>query len=178
MEWNDTTKARPRQLWDEGLSTAEIGRRLGTTKNAVVGKAHYLDLPGRPSPIRPRADHAPAPRPRRAKGQTLAPLPALEASTVTEKPATANGAAPAVPVDLPSRPSPRQTQFRTGAKRTCCWPIGEPGTSRFGFCGAEVTTSKPYCDEHSKLAYVEIKPSRRTHRLDGWLDWAEKLARS
>jgi len=30
----------------------EIGRHLGVSKNAVVGKAHRLDLPGRPSPIR------------------------------------------------------------------------------------------------------------------------------
>lgn len=34
-------------LWDEGITTAEIGRRLGVTKNAVVGKAHRLGLPQR-----------------------------------------------------------------------------------------------------------------------------------
>jgi GcrA cell cycle regulator len=39
-------------LWNEGLSTAEIGRRLGLTKNAVVGKAHRLCLPPRPSPLK------------------------------------------------------------------------------------------------------------------------------
>lgn len=39
-------------LWKEGLSTAEIGRRLGMSKNAVVGKAHRLNLPARPSPIK------------------------------------------------------------------------------------------------------------------------------
>ncbi len=52
MEWAEDTIVRLRSLWDEGLSTAEIGRRLGITKNAVVGKAHRLDLPARPSPIR------------------------------------------------------------------------------------------------------------------------------
>jgi len=46
-------------LWAEGLSTAEIGRRLGLTKNAVVGKAHRLCLPPRPSPVKFR----PAPEP-------------------------------------------------------------------------------------------------------------------
>jgi GcrA cell cycle regulator len=46
-------------LWSEGLSTAEIGRRLGLTKNAVVGKAHRLCLPPRPSPVKFR----PAPEP-------------------------------------------------------------------------------------------------------------------
>jgi len=49
MEWAEETIVRLRTLWDEGLSTAEIGRRLGVSKNAVVGKAHRLDLPARPS---------------------------------------------------------------------------------------------------------------------------------
>jgi len=40
------------QLWDEGHSTAEIGRRLGISKNAVVGKAHRLALTPRPSPLK------------------------------------------------------------------------------------------------------------------------------
>ena len=40
------------KLWQEGLSTAEIGRRLGVTKNSVVGKAHRLALAPRPSPLK------------------------------------------------------------------------------------------------------------------------------
>jgi GcrA cell cycle regulator len=32
------------QLWDEGLPSAEIGRRLGLTKNAVIGKVHRIAL--------------------------------------------------------------------------------------------------------------------------------------
>ncbi|MBN8899967.1 MAG: GcrA cell cycle regulator, partial [Rhodospirillales bacterium] len=51
MDWSDETIARLRDLWAEGHSTAEIGRRLGVSKNAVVGKAHRLDLPARPSPV-------------------------------------------------------------------------------------------------------------------------------
>ena len=51
-------------LWSEGLSTAEIGRRLGLSKNAVVGKAHRLCLPPRPSPVKYRpAPPQPEPRP-------------------------------------------------------------------------------------------------------------------
>ena len=51
MEWAEETIVRLRALWDEGLSTAEIGRRLGVSKNAVVGKAHRLDLPARPTAL-------------------------------------------------------------------------------------------------------------------------------
>lgn len=55
------------KLWNEGLTTAEIGKRIGVSKNAVIGKAHRLGLPPRPSPIkrvvRPRATIAPPPKP-------------------------------------------------------------------------------------------------------------------
>ncbi len=45
-------------LWDEGITTSEIGRRLGVTKNAVVGKVHRLGLPKRQSPIQVRTAEA------------------------------------------------------------------------------------------------------------------------
>src|SRR5437764_44459 len=32
------------QLWEEGVTTAEIGRRIGVTKNAVIGKVHRIGL--------------------------------------------------------------------------------------------------------------------------------------
>ena len=50
--WTEALIAALRRLWAEGHSTAEIGRRMGITKNAVVGKAHRLMLAPRPSPIR------------------------------------------------------------------------------------------------------------------------------
>ena len=55
FDWNTDTISRLRSLWTEGYSTADIGRRMGISKNAVVGKSHRLDLPARPSPIRETA---------------------------------------------------------------------------------------------------------------------------
>ena len=93
MEWNDEVIGRLRGLWAEGLSTAEIGRRLGVTKNAIVGKAHRLDLTARPSPIRRDPGAAPPRRApaRRMDGPTLPPLPSAtcepdQAFTVAEIP--------------------------------------------------------------------------------------------
>ncbi|MDE0800648.1 MAG: global cell cycle regulator GcrA-like protein [Rhodospirillaceae bacterium] len=50
--WTDDRIAKLKKLWTEGLPTGEIGKRLGVSKNAVVGKAHRLSLKSRPSPIR------------------------------------------------------------------------------------------------------------------------------
>ena len=52
MPWDNENVGRLRELWDQGLPTAQIGKLLGFTKNAVVGKAHRIGLERRPSPIR------------------------------------------------------------------------------------------------------------------------------
>jgi len=65
MDWTDDDIQRLRMLWVEGNSTAEVGRRMSVSKNAIVGKAHRLDLAGRSSPI--RRSEADAPRTTRSK---------------------------------------------------------------------------------------------------------------
>jgi GcrA cell cycle regulator len=77
MVWDEQTIHDLKDLWAQGHSTAEIGRRLGVSKNAIVGKAHRLELDARPSPI--RRDVAKPPNDRtmpcpRAAGPTLPPL--------------------------------------------------------------------------------------------------------
>ena len=52
LEWTPTRISILIALWNEGLSTSEIGKKLFVTKNAVVGKVHRLGLPKRGSPIR------------------------------------------------------------------------------------------------------------------------------
>ncbi|MBR0684251.1 GcrA cell cycle regulator, partial [Roseomonas eburnea] len=74
MDWTTEAIERLKALWAEGHSTAEIGRRMGISKNAVVGKAHRLNLSARPSPIRRDAAPRPAPVPR-APRPVPAPAP-------------------------------------------------------------------------------------------------------
>jgi len=54
-EWTPKRVSALIALWNEGLSTNEIGGRLGVTKNAVVGKVHRLGLPKRGSPIKQKS---------------------------------------------------------------------------------------------------------------------------
>ncbi len=164
MEWAEETILRLRLLWDEGHSTAEIGRRLGVSKNAVVGKAHRLDLPARPSPIR-RDGPGTAPRrsaPRRLAGPTLPPLPSTAPLGEPLVRAAAVELAPVAPRPVPA-PSPRPAVAAPrpyGRVITCCWPIGEPGTSSFRFCDFESVPGKPYCEQHAQLAYVKVRDRR------------------
>lgn len=57
---NEPLQTALSKLWHEGISTAEIGRRLKISKNAVIGKAHRWGLPARPSPIRPAIPDIPS----------------------------------------------------------------------------------------------------------------------
>jgi GcrA cell cycle regulator len=179
MEWNDETIGRLRALWTEGLSTAEIGRRLGVSKNAVVGKAHRLNLSARPSPIRRDGLANGEPRPAAARRVTGSTLPPLNDAA----PVVVGQAAPATPDQAPVRvlpapvrapvavaPAPRpivsrpiavrSTPFRSTRTSACCWPIGEPGTKSFRFCSGDAVTGKPYCQEHIQLAYVKVRDRR------------------
>jgi len=144
MEWTEEAIAKLRALWAEGLSTAEIGRRLNISKNAVVGKAHRLSLPPRPSPIRRAEGDAPARAvaPKRAQGPTLPPLAASMASPV-----------PGLRAIIPA---PKQSQRAT----PCSWPIGEPGRPSFHFCNDASVTGKPYCEAHAAIAYVRVRDRR------------------
>ncbi|MDW8442977.1 MAG: GcrA family cell cycle regulator [Acetobacteraceae bacterium] len=59
----------------------------------------------------------------------------------------------------PVVPMPRAEPLRTG-NATCCWPIGDPGSPGFRFCGAPALIGKPYCAEHAAIAYVRVKDRR------------------
>jgi GcrA cell cycle regulator len=159
MEWNEETICRLRALWAEGHSTAEIGRRMGVSKNAVVGKAHRLNLASRPSPIRRDGEKTQRRRqPRRTQGPTLpalaaamTPMPAMDVQRLAER-------APAErhPATLRAVAAPRR-----GVRTTpCCWPIGEPGTRSFRFCDVDAIAGKPYCETHAALAYVKVRDRR------------------
>lgn len=65
MSWTPEKIKQLKKLWAKGKSTVEIGRELGISKNAVVGKVHRLELDARPSPIKKAT--APAPKPQKTK---------------------------------------------------------------------------------------------------------------
>ena len=165
MDWTQEAIERLRAFWAEGLSTAEIGRRMGISKNAVVGKAHRLNLSSRPSPIRRDPQErrtTPSPRPPR-QAPVARPMPS---APVMRPQASPPQAAPVVLVAPPPAAvrNPTPARPRLGGSRTCCWPIGEPGTPEFRFCEGDPMTGKPYCAEHAAVAYV--KPREKERRED------------
>ncbi len=159
-DWTEEAAAHLRTLWDEGHSTAEIGRRMGTSKNAIIGKAHRLRLPPRGSPIhRERTGTPRKPAARRVRRVSLPPLPAAVAGSVPSPTAPSAPARPSAPVPEP-QPQPATVFRPLAARHPCCWPFGEPGTREYRTCDGPSLPDKPYCAEHASIAYVAPQTAR------------------
>ena len=53
MAWTDQRIDQLKTLWEKGLTASQIAEELGgVSRNAVIGKAHRLDLKSRPSPVK------------------------------------------------------------------------------------------------------------------------------
>lgn len=147
MAWTDEMVEGLRSMWKQGLTTNEIAKNLGVSKNSIVGKVHRLNLTARPSPIKKKDDEEeevetkpakPAAKP--VKKITITPV---EIKTpVHDKKASKNGVC--------------LTELDN---HTCRWPLGDPRDENFCFCGKKVRSGQTYCEEHAAVAYV--KPTKK-----------------
>ena len=141
MSWNDNNVSRLKDLWDQGLPTAQIGKLLGFTKNAVVGKAHRIGLERRPSPIR-RATI----KPDRKKARS----PVMPKLNFEEKYTEQKESSSIRKTFLPITKNILAKKLERG----CEWPEGHPNELEFHFCGKKRFEDKPYCLDHCAAAYV------------------------
>ncbi|MFG1343768.1 GcrA family cell cycle regulator [Xanthobacter autotrophicus DSM 431] len=173
MSWNDERVELLKKLWSEGLSASQIASELGeVTRNAVIGKVHRLGLSGRtkaaPAPARPRAKGPEQPQPQR-RDQPRPQRPATIGNTalapeLEDAPEEAPAPAPAVAPDNVVTMTQRCTIMNL-TESTCRWPIGEPGTESFHFCGGRSNPGMPYCTTHARIAYQPVQDRRRDRRL-------------
>ena len=191
MAWTEDRVELLKKMWGEGRSASQIATELGeVTRNAVIGKVHRLGLSNRPTTSKattkeaPKTAKKPSPKPAREKAT---PAPAKAA-----KPAPEPAPAPQRPIPRPrpiitaGKPLPPQRSAsevsaetlanvkemeKTARKltlmqlteRTCKWPIGDPATDEFWFCGHPVEPGKPYCETHVSVAFQPMS-SRRDRR--------------
>ena len=158
FEWTAAKMAELRRRWLAGETPRDIQRALGCeTRNQVIGKAHRMKLPGRPSPIKryPGAIRT-APVQRKRPTRTYA---STEQAKHLRRQAAKEGH------DRPYNIAPGfDGQL---SSRDCAWPIGHPGDADFKFCSSKALSGKPYCPEHCGKAFVRRKlpdqPSQQEH---------------
>lgn len=144
MAWTDEMVEGLRQMWDEGLTANEIAKRLGVSKNSIVGKVHRLCLKARPSPIK-RKDTAEED----IVESKVEIVPEVEVIEVVEEKAE--------PIVEKAKKSEKSGNVKLVEldSHTCRWPLGDPRDDDFCFCGKKIRLGQTYCDEHSAMAYVK-----------------------
>jgi len=135
MSWTDERVELLKKLWSDGLSASQIAGELGgITRNAVIGKVHRLGLSGR------------------AKSASTALAHAYE----IEEEAAPELIENVIPIGQ------RRTILEL-TEQTCRWPIGDPGSTDFFFCGGNPVGGSPYCAYHARMAY-QPAAARRDRR--------------
>ena len=166
MGWTDERVELLKKLWQDGLSASQIAKQLGgVTRNAVIGKVHRLGLSGRATPSKPARTVFKAPRP--ARPVSAAP----SAPRRIAEPVSSMGHQP-TPVRYVDETPGTATVLTLGA-HMCKWPIGDPSTDGFTFCGRRSGGEGPYCNEHARVAYQP----QQTKKKSGATELARSLRR-
>ncbi|MBR1380026.1 MAG: hypothetical protein IJ560_00340 [Alphaproteobacteria bacterium] len=203
--WDNATLKKLKALTGKGLSTAEIGKRLGMSKNAVVGKLNRMGWNPKATGGAPVEDASAAPkRTQRSTAKKATAAPEKKKETATKKTPTKKAVAATAPAAKKSASGKNASVTITEPKKNeapvakkvasasrddvtqapknlamhqriiqhslemanlkpnqCRWPIGDPDSENFHFCGATVFVGKPYCYEHCKMAYQFTPPKKK-----------------
>jgi GcrA cell cycle regulator len=167
MSWTDERVELLKKLWSDGLSASQIAGELGgVTRNAVIGKVHRLGLSGRM-----KTQAATAPRVRKAAAAPAgrsAPVRTVSAPQMRGN--TALAAQPIMDAYIEVEPElrtdvvvpmSRRVQIMELREAMCKWPIGDPMSAEFVYCGADCNFGTPYCTHHSAIAYQPAMERRR-----------------
>lgn len=201
--WDSTALKKLKALTGKGLSTSEIGKRLGMSKNAIVGKLNRLGWNAKASGAANAEDKKSAAKVTATKkattekktGATTKKVVAkaetkkvasktMSKATVSKaddkKTAKKDAVAKSKTKEVAPKAEPK-TSAKTSAKNLamhqriiqhslemanlkpnqCRWPIGDPDSEHFHFCGETVFVGKPYCYEHCKQAYQFTPPKKK-----------------
>jgi len=139
MSWTPEREEKLRELWKKGNTASQIANILsGTTRNAVIGKAHRLNLQAR------------------SKSKKITSKINIENIVQTENKSNPKigrkAKFKALLLDKNfEEENPKKLEELTD--ETCRWPIGHPHEESFYFCGRKSINKFPYCKLHVLYAF-------------------------
>ena len=205
--WDSGMLKKLKALVGKGLSTSEMGKKLGMSKNAVVGKLNRLGWNAKASEVAPK-ESGKADKDKKATTKKTTVKTAVKkvektkadtkkiskktADEKTVKPAKKSDVLKAKGTTKPVKSANKEKAVKeekpvvkTASKKTqkdlalhelliqhalqmanlkpnqCRWPIGDPDSDSFHFCGETVFSGKPYCYEHCRQAYQFTPPKKK-----------------
>jgi GcrA cell cycle regulator len=162
--WTTDRVEHLKKLWADGLSASQIAAELGgISRNSIIGKVHRLGLAG-------RAKSRTASMPRRRKPRSQGAMMRVVRPTIRGNTALT----PMHAIEPARRPEPevieniipigQRCSTLELSEGKCRWPIGDPGTPDFFFCGGKTIEGLPYCGYHARIAYQPALDRRRDRR--------------
>ena len=138
MSWTDEKVAKLKELWGKGSTASQIAEIIGgISRNAVIGKAHRLNLSAK------------------IKTRTATSNHNFE-NSFTEKEVknrkSRKGKFRSLIIEKDFEPeNPKQLEELD--ENSCKWPIGHPDEKSFYFCGRSSLKDFSYCKLHLLYAY-------------------------
>ena len=192
MSWTDDRVELLKKLWVEGQSASQIAKELGgVTRNAVIGKVHRLGLSNRATSSSSSKSDTKSKTSSKSMSDTKRVSNKTSTSKVTSANSPSEPGSNVtslrrqiIPAGQPLPPQPsaneispealaRVSEIERKAKkisllelteRTCKWPVGDPATEEFWFCGLPSQAGKPYCEAHVGVAFQPMSQRRDRRR--------------
>lgn len=167
--WTVERIATLKRLQADGLTCSQIAAKLGgVSRNAVIGKLHREGISGGPVVRKPKSA-----RPTTVNKQFdgIANRVRRNRHNATHLLAIAGELDPGF-TDIPTI---NDTQIPIEQRKTldqldattCRWPVGDPQSKEFFFCGAQPKDSSPYCTGHHRIAYHPRREITEDERARG-----------
>ena len=138
MSWNEKKEEKLRELWKKGFSGSQIANMLGdTTRNAVIGKAHRLNLEARTVSKKSEKNVS----------KNTTSVPGVKTQKLGRK-----AKFKALLLDK-NFEQENPVKIEELSDVTCRWPIGHPNEENFYFCGRMPLEKLPYCKLHVLYAF-------------------------
>ena len=140
MSWTEEREQKLKELWEKGYTASQIAEMLGegTTRNAVIGKAHRLKLAAR---IASKQSKSPKKQDDAASGLNKQEGYISRKSRFKSLLLDKN-----FEVENPKK-------LEELSNKNCRWPIGHPDEENFYFCGRNPVDGFSYCKLHVLYAF-------------------------
>ena len=137
MSWTPEREEKLKELWKKGHTASKIAELIGnTTRNAIIGKAHRLNLQSRAASRKSSQKVNTENNKSEVKPQKLGRKARFRALLLDKNFEQEN---------------PKKLEELTD--ETCRWPIGHPYEEKFYFCGRKSMEKFPYCKLHVLYAF-------------------------
>ena len=138
MSWTPERENKLKELWDKGHTASQIAGLLGnTTRNAVIGKAHRLNLQAR------------------SKSKKSVSKTNVENNNSSETKTQKLGRKARFKALLLDKNFEQENPIKLEelTDKTCRWPNNHPHEEKFYFCGRKPMEKFPYCKLHVLYAF-------------------------